>query len=491
MPAQEDAQKSNAAASLAPSAIVLLLFYIVITVAGHADSDLVRPDTQVSLEAASQKVSLPSGWIFTPFLGLKLSIPWFYAFAPILVLALHFELLTPRSSARQPWGLALRWAGNILAPLALFLLLWKFAPYGRSRPPDISDIQGAMLLSYAHAGALIVDAALLMYAHLEPSALYDATIANRSTALRRIGLAVLAVRASGLLAVSALAFMTFVKVAAERAGIPEGFFQKYLGVSDTTLVGGTVILLALVMAPVLVFAHRLHRRPSGLPRFGRTATAREVILMPVYLCLLVVLFVSVALPDLGRALDLAGAKLVATEPADAITAAMITSTRGPESARMKAWEYFGRGLDYRGWRFVGASFDGAIMPKVRLDRADLSDASFIRADLTNASLVGAKLARTMLVEADLRAADLSCINTRSCSLLAQQAAPPAQTQTRTTPVAKACSGSFDGPKLNNAILTGATLAEANLNNASLQNATIVNLKAASKADLSGADLTGR
>jgi hypothetical protein len=71
-----------------------------------------------SLEAAAQKVSLPSGWILTPFLGLKLSILWFYAFAPILVLALHFELLTPRP------------AGAIDA---VALPSWTPSPVGMSR----------------------------------------------------------------------------------------------------------------------------------------------------------------------------------------------------------------------------------------------------------------------------------------------------------------------------------------------------------------------
>jgi uncharacterized protein YjbI with pentapeptide repeats len=379
------------------------------------------------------------------------------------------------------------------------------------------------MLSFAHAGALIADAALLIYASIEPLALYDTAIAMRSAVMRRIGLALVSIRAAGLLGVTALGVATFVKVAAQHTKLPEGFFQNLLGVSNTTLVAGLAIVLAMGAAPVLVLIRRFHRTPGDLPRFGRTATEREVIAMPVYLCLLVLSFVSVALPDLGRALDLAGAKLVAAEPSDTIMAAMITSTRGqggsavdldparkenwPENARMRAWDNFGRGLDYRGWRFVGASFDSAVMPKVRLDLADLSDASFIRTDLIDASLLGARLARTVLMEADLRKADLSCINDRSCSLLTQ-ASPSEQTQRSTppgqpsatppaapsganaAPVANACNRVATGPKLNNAILTGAKLTEADLSNASLRGATIVDLRDASKAKLKGADLTG-
>src|SRR5262245_18373359 len=99
---------------LEASAIVLILFYIVVTVAGHADTDLIRPDTQVSLQAASEKVNLPSGWVLTPFLGLKLPIFWFYALAPLIVLVLHVEVVRIPSSPGEAWNKALRIFGNLL-----------------------------------------------------------------------------------------------------------------------------------------------------------------------------------------------------------------------------------------------------------------------------------------------------------------------------------------------------------------------------------------
>jgi hypothetical protein len=61
--------KDKASPPLAASAIVLLLFYMIVTVTGHTDTDLIRPDTQVSLQAASEKVNLPSGWVLSPFLA--------------------------------------------------------------------------------------------------------------------------------------------------------------------------------------------------------------------------------------------------------------------------------------------------------------------------------------------------------------------------------------------------------------------------------------
>src|SRR5262249_42497000 len=101
---------------------------------------------------------------------------------------------------------------------------------------------------------------------------------------------------------------------------------------------------------------------------------------------LTVLIASVALPDLGRPLNLSGARLAAAEPSETIIAAMIASPEvGPDAARDKAWDLFGRGFNYSRWRFVRASFDDATMPRIILDRADLSGASLIRADMMRAS----------------------------------------------------------------------------------------------------------
>jgi uncharacterized protein YjbI with pentapeptide repeats len=523
MPNQGNDQERKAAAPLARPVLVLLLFYIAVTVAGHADTDLIRPDTQVSLEAAAQKVSLPSGWIFTPFLGLKLPIFWFYVLAPVLVLALHFELLNVRA-AGEWWDTALLLAGNLLAPLALFLLLWKFAPYGRSRPPDLSGIQAAVLLSFAHAGALIADSALLIYASLETSAKFPEGMPARVAMRRRMGLALMAARNAGLLGMTALALAAVVKAIADLPEVPKDIVRRFFGISDMTLVIAIAVMLAgaITAAPALM---RYVRRLAGIPpRIGQTDTLKEAAPMPIFFSLFVALLVGVALPDVGRALNLTGAKLTAAEPSDIIVAAVMATTNGRDvaveggdnkksveerareawdRARARVWQYFGRGLDYSHWRFNGGSFDGASMSLVHLVAADLSDASFIRAELTGAWLIGARLDRTVLADANLSFADLSCVNAAVCDLGAQgqiilaqaeRPNPPATTQASPAATAArdglACRQAKTGPKLDNANLTGARLNKANLSNASLRGATIVGVKDAAELDLTNACLCG-
>jgi uncharacterized protein YjbI with pentapeptide repeats len=553
MPDPVNDQERNATAPIAPSAIVLLLFYIVVTVAGHSDVDLVRPDTQVSLEAAAQKVNLPSGWIFTPFLGLKLSILWFYTFAPILVLALHFELLRLRMTGER-WGSALRAAGNLLAPLALFLMLWKFAPYANSRPSDPSGFQAAALLSFGHAVALIADAAMLNYASLEASTRFPTGLPAHIAAERRSGLAFTAIKQVGMLGAAALAVGTAVKTIAQFGPLTAGSMQGFLGLSDITLVAATVVILALLTEFSATLLRYARAAVGSMPRFGQTSLHREVAPMPIVLSLLVLLLVSVALPDLGRALNLAGAKLTAAEPSDILMAATMMANSpheeiansGPDSimkaagsdqpnpgtsynaersaqraasdgrekkiteafqhrldsAHTAAWTYFGRGFDYSNWRFIGASFDGATMPLVHLDNADLSDATFIRTQLLGASMVGARLSRTVLNEANLSVSDLSCVNALQCSFRAQTRLAQAQrgnsTAVKPSAIAQIAPSSgdpcdankkLDGPSLNGAILTDAMLVEADLSNSRLENA-ILDVKDAKSAKFVNSDMKG-
>ena len=75
--------------------------------------------------------------------------------------------------------------------------------------------------------------------------------------------------------------------------------------------------------------------------------------MSVFPVVLIALVASVSLPDLGRPLSLSGARLAATEPSDAVIAAMIAARKvGPKKARETAWRQFGRGLNYTRWRFA-------------------------------------------------------------------------------------------------------------------------------------------
>jgi hypothetical protein len=363
------AQQPNNGASppLAASAIVLILFYIVVTVAGHADTDLIRPDTQVSLQAASEKVNLPSGWVLSPFLGLKLPIFWFYVLAPLIVLTLHIELLRVRTSPADVWNKALLFFGNFLAPLALFSLLWNFAPYAHARPPELPGFSVSLLISYFLWGALLADAALLLYPHLDPYFFNgsDASNASKSQARRslgRIGGAMLALRNAALLCLMAFALSTAGEVVVRWSG--PGSSQP-LGVAATTL-----IFLAAALAGALVWAismllQAIHAKSITI----RKATLQEAIPMSIKAILLSVLLVGITLADSGRPLNLVGARLAAAEPSEAVVAAMIMKTSEPGDARRQAWQQFGRGLNYTRWQFASASFDGAAMPLIRLNLA--------------------------------------------------------------------------------------------------------------------------
>src|SRR3954466_5146861 len=168
---------------------------ILITIMGQADTELIRPDTQISLE----KISLPSGTLFTPLLGLKLSVFWFYAVAPLIVFVLHWMLLRLHPADDEEWANALRIAGQLLAPITLFALLWRFAPYAHARPDDVPGLSGGRGLSYLHAAVLIADTALILYARLEAGEQAGGPWSTRSELLRRAGLALRAVVQAGLL----------------------------------------------------------------------------------------------------------------------------------------------------------------------------------------------------------------------------------------------------------------------------------------------------
>ena len=341
----------------------------------------------------------------------------------------------------------------------------------------------------------------------------------RVSLLRRIGLMFSAIRTAALIGAVALTISMLGEAAVRHDAIATGNVRRVLGLSSVTFAIGAAVILAIIAAPTFLLVRRLWHSAGSLPRFGRAAIEQEPSLMLMNLFLFVLLLGGVALPDLGRPLNLSGAKLTAVEPSDVIMAAMVATQRNAAAAaagqtpsqtaqagervdyatiRSDAWTHFGRGLDYSRWRFRGASFDASTMMLVRLDDADLTDASFIRAEMSGASLVGARLDHTTMVEANLRGADLSCVNATQCSVRTQlaQARPPTAGggNAAPTPVAptisarNACGQQMTGPKLDKANLTGAILRDANLNNANLRNATVLP-KDARNVKLIRSDLT--
>jgi uncharacterized protein YjbI with pentapeptide repeats len=499
---QHEESKDKASPPLAASTIVLVLFYTVVIVASHSDLDLIRPDTQVSLKDSS--IDLPSGWLFTPFLGLKLPIFWFYLLAPLLVVALHFELLRIRPVTRDIWSVPLRIAGNILAPVALFLMLWKFVPFAHARPNELPGLSAGLALSYFLATMLFLDAALLLYPYLVRSVDAQSTPASWES-LRRRGAAIVALRQAGLLWVGTLALATIVEVLLGPNS--SGSILRPSGVPASTFIIVATVLLSAAVGLAVPLVRRIFKGVVLFPFFTRRAASREVAPMRIYVTIFAGLLIGLGLPEVGRPLNLSGARLTAAEPSENIMAALIVAGSwlgrpDQDAIRREAWERYGRGLDYTGWKFPNASFDGASMELIRLDRSDLSDAHLIRADLTEASLIGAKLQRTALNEADLSGAKLTCVNNEKCDVFAQDQSSekkPPNSPSPATPDKTAnsdnqqaggdpCETSRNGPKLDGAKFPGATAENADLSNASLIGAILEGIKSISGTNLKNANL---
>ena len=480
------------AGPLKASAIVLPMALILITVLSQADTELIRPDTQISLE----KINLPSGTLFSPLLGLKLSVFGFYALAPLIVFALHWTLLRLHPEDGEEWAHTLRVVGEVLAPVTLFVLLWRFAPYAHARPDDVPGLSAGRALSYLHGAALICDTALILYARMEAVGQAAALWRSRSELLRRIGLALRATMQAGL-----LFLLVFVPATLIVSLIPTEWAKTtvgpWIGLTHATAALVVAVLAGVLAWPAFAIIRYVRNRKRSSNPLNPSPENERGAAMSIYAVLLTALVASVALPDLGRPLNLTGARLAAAEPSEAIIAAMIASKEvGPERARHEAWRLFGRGLDYTRWQFAGASFDGAVMPLIRLDQADLSSASLIRTDMVGAHLIGTKLGGAVLSEADLRNADLSCVNApdaANCVKLAQaQGTRPAPAAPPPSAAGKpdACIQPGGGPKLDRALLTEATLTRADLSGASLRAVNFTKVKDLTGAKFIGADLTG-
>ena len=349
-------------APLKASAIVLPIVLILATVLGQADTDLIRPDTQISLE----KINLPSGTLFTPLLGLKLPVVGFYAIAPLIVLALHWMLLRLHPAEDEEWANAMRIAGEVLAPITLFTLLWRFAPYAHARPDDFPGLSAGSALSYLHGTALICDTALILYARMDGADPAGALSWSRSELWRRAGLALRAVMQAGL-----LFLLVFVPATLIASLVPSEWTKTavspWIGLTYATAALVVAVFAGVLAWPAFAIIHRIRNRNKPSNAINPSHANERGAPMSIYSVLLTALVASVALPDLGRPLNLAGARLAAAEPSEAIMAAMIASREvGPERARNEAWRLFGRGLDYTRWQFAGASFDGAVMPLIRL-----------------------------------------------------------------------------------------------------------------------------
>ena len=503
-------------APLKASAIVLPMVLILITVMSQADTELIRPDTQISLE----KINLPSGTLFTPLLGLKLSVFSFYAVAPLIVFVLHWMLLDMHPVDEEPWAKAVRNIGTVIAPVTLFALLWRFAPYAHARPPYLPGLSIGIGLSYLHAIFLISDTALILYRRLDAAEQGGAPWGSRAELLRRIGMALRAFMQATLL------FLVVFVAATIVATLVRSDLGKQIvtaagasGITDASAALIASVFVGIASWPALVALRRSGFRTTLFRSVNPDRTQTKGASMSVFAVVLTALVASVTLPDLGRPLNLVGARLAAAEPSDAIIAAMIPL--GPERARKEAWLLFGRGLDYTRWQFAGASFDDATMPLIKLTEADLRGASLIRANMSNSHLQGARLAGAVLSEADLQGADLTCANVDDLSeclkpaqaqnlklAQAQKGGPagtaPARTNpepaSATNPPASAataqaspgsdtCAAKHPGPTLNRANLVGAKLTRADLSGASMRSVDFTKVTEVAGAKFVGADLT--
>jgi uncharacterized protein YjbI with pentapeptide repeats len=458
---------------LGPAALILLLAYLLITVLQHSDVELIRPETRVDLSEFFKKLGgIPSGSIVTPLVDLKLSIFYFYLLGPLAVLLLHIYLVWRPTLERLAGVPLVKLLAISLPAVLVFAMSWRFAPYAQARPhePEFESIGG--LLTWWHATVLFLDAIVLVDPELRKVARHTPDWPIAARRWRSVARAATATQLAGTCGLAALSLWWFL-----------GFRCKEIEWCAPLGLPWLITVPAAIFVPWWGL-----RRVRRLVHHGRTAPVQAVNPghyeedVPMHVVGLVMLMVTAAviLPTYGRPLDLSGAKLVAEEPSEAMLAALIsyearampaiqtnkaaTAEVSLSNVRVKAWEHFGRGLDYSNWRFTKASFRDALMPLIRLDGADLRGANLIRANLTLAYLRHTKLTGAQLAEANLRQAQLT---------LAQGGLKS--------------SDAPDEPPLN---LGGAELQGANLTKADFRRAIMDRVTMDDKTDLTEAQFQG-
>lgn len=143
------------------------------------------------------------------------------------------------------------------------------------------------------------------------------------------------------------------------------------------------------------------------------------------------------------------------------------------------WQKQGKGLDLRGRHLRGISAPRVMLPRLILDEhSDLQGA-----DLSGAQLQGAHLSKARLQDADLSGAQLQGADFTEAQLQGVNFSE-AQLQEAVFNGAHAQGTNFDSAQLQGAILGGAELQGSRFTNAQLQGATLAS------SQLHGADFTG-
>jgi uncharacterized protein YjbI with pentapeptide repeats len=405
--------------------------------------------------------------------------------SPIVILTAHTLLIWRQASlAGTP---LLRFLATYAPAVVLLLLAWKFSPYIAARPLHEKDTSLGLYVVYLHAAVIALDSILIAFgmllAHVD---LTDHTGRPWRVAVRP------ALIALKLVALAAIPVFIAISVA---AWLPTGALW-WDAVPITSLI--TTVLCVLVATLGIALASS----PSAISRLTEKLVPAEptalgrFVPMKIALTAVLLLVPALSLSAHPRPLDLAGARLIAREPTEALLAALLSGVQDAEHLKRQnqmAWDAFGRGITLDDWQFPGVSFQSASMQKISLERANLRAANLIGANLT-----GARLAHADLSGASLTGADLTGASAKP-TLFAQET-PPAVTANASNPVSIDLSNAIlknavltdaklAGAILTGADLTGATLQCTDLTDANLTNATIIGTDLTT-ATLDGAKIAG-
>jgi uncharacterized protein YjbI with pentapeptide repeats len=524
-----DANETIAAAlknNIAATAGASLFLYVIVAVLQQSDAELILPSSVFDLGGllGNVKDGIPGGAVVAPLLQVKIPLALFYTLGPVALLLFHAAMvLNPVTLATA--ATPVRWLAIWLAPVALALIRWRFAPYvsARPEPPPVGRAMEAL-----QTVALACDTGIVMIALLLGAA--DAMHQrHRLTRMRSI-----MARACRHAAMIWLVIVL-------GAGALSWLLTAKPG-EDAPAIVWVCVPASLLLLGWLTEGRLVHR-PAGLVR--RWPGLRSPIVMEDFdlagrTWLLAIFAGLAALPSFARALDLSGQSLVARAPSDALIQTLLTPDKSATKwkgndkngdnewvattshriadARTVAWRAEGRGIRLARWNFPGGRFDRATMALIglrgaNLERASLDFVNMIDGDLSGARMVGASLRSALLDGADLTATRVQGANFSKASLTgakligANPSIGPRQPvpgvirvandqsdANETTPCDPAkwpveLRTDFSGANLSGANITSADLTCANLSGVTMNGQTDVTKTILTGADLTGADLT--
>ena len=327
--------------------------YVLVTVAGTTDAQLLLPDGGVTL----------------PILGMQLPMFSFYLAVPILVIAIQFNLLQNLDSHAYKLN---RWreAWNGTPPRdELQAFLFDFAFLEKGGAFDVPVRIASDLLFYWF-GPIVLFTVLVRFSDYQ-----NPIYTSYHFAMLTLGLAI-ALRARAKLPIGQ-------PFGASRYRLRSVVFPV-MTMLAICLLGLPSLLLTWAMTFESSSAHRLMVAVKAWP--DTVAVAREVLLPRL------VIPAAAKLPGLDSQLDL--------------------RARVDGRTLLDWWRLRGRGLDLQGRSLRYATFQGIDLRKADLSSAQLDSADFIHVDLRGVAMSRASVREAYFFRNDMQGADIRYANLR-------------------------------------------------------------------------------